>query len=524
MPSTTPPLQRSTWEWKGHGTPASLCDGHHEESREMAEESGPAPELSGTGFPSTALDAVPASDPTSFLTTLPPELIFNEDSVASIIAYCTLLTISAVGNLSVIASLIRLRHRKSRVDFMLTHLAVADLVVTFVMIPMEIGWRATTQWLAGNIACKVFLFVRAFGLYLSSMVLVCVSLDRYFAVVHPLRVSDARHRAKVMLYVAWAVALVCAFPQSIIFHVSRHPQYTNFIQCVSFGSFSTEIGEMMYNLFCVFVMYLFPLGVIIYSYSSILFKLCNRPNDSGGKKTGSSSYTPRFHLRRNDVSNIERARTRTLRMTVNIVVVFICCWTPYVVMTLWYTFHRESAKMVDSRVQDMLFITAVSNSCANPLVYGNYVFNVRRECSRVAAKICTNGKCLKQCRCCCCLCVCGKPEAMPETIVMDVVPATTRPSRRQFQSLQPSSQQPEENHKSQSSMSRILTTKLPGEFQGFNDSQAISLKTAPVNRRQLHGSRYCNCSLTPEHSSAPAEMPSERERRSVFWEELSPVG
>ncbi|XP_046399942.1 adipokinetic hormone/corazonin-related peptide receptor variant I-like [Ischnura elegans] len=216
MPSTP----RSTWEeWKVHGAavpdPGTLCDGHRSDSGVIRHTAAgqPSVDTTSTEFPPATMESVPSTDSGSSLTTLPPELIFNEDSLVSIVAYCTLLAISAVGNLSVIASLIRLRHRKSRVDFMLTHLAVADLVVTFVMIPMEIGWRATTQWLAGNIACKVFLFVRAFGLYLSSMVLVCVSLDRYFAVVHPLRVSDARHRAKVMLYVAWAVALVCAFPQ-----------------------------------------------------------------------------------------------------------------------------------------------------------------------------------------------------------------------------------------------------------------------------------------------------------------------
>ncbi|VVD04030.1 unnamed protein product [Leptidea sinapis] len=47
--------------------------------------------------------------------------------------------------------------------------------------------RVTNAWLAGNLMCKMLLVMRAFGLYLSSNVLVCISLDRYFAVVHPLR-------------------------------------------------------------------------------------------------------------------------------------------------------------------------------------------------------------------------------------------------------------------------------------------------------------------------------------------------
>nr|CAD7577711.1 unnamed protein product [Timema californicum] len=43
----------------------------------------------------------------------------------------------------------------------------------------------------------------------------------------------------------------------------------------------------------------------------------------------------RMRLRRSDMTNIERARSRTLRMTITIVAAFIWCWTPYVVMTLW---------------------------------------------------------------------------------------------------------------------------------------------------------------------------------------------
>ncbi|GLH05347.1 uncharacterized protein GBIM_10964 [Gryllus bimaculatus] len=50
-----------------------------------------------------------------------------------------------------------------------------------------------------------------------------------------------------------------------------------------------------------------------------------------------------------------------------------------------YMFDRESAKQVDSRVQDALFIMAVSNSCMNPLVYGSYALNCRRDCARCCA-------------------------------------------------------------------------------------------------------------------------------------------
>ncbi|XP_073977994.1 adipokinetic hormone/corazonin-related peptide receptor variant I-like isoform X2 [Rhodnius prolixus] len=309
---------------------------------------------------------------------------FDDNALIVVIAYSLLFIIAAIGNLTVFITLVRGRHRKSRISLMITHLAAADLFVTFIMIPLEIGWRLTTQWVAGNIACKLFLFLRAFGLYLSSNVLVCVSVDRYFAILHPLRVSDARRRGKMMLTMAWIFSLICALPQSVVFHVSQHPQHPDFWQCVTFGFFGSRTQEIAYNLFCVMAMYFVPLLVIVIAYTCILLEISKKTKETRADqwRTGHEERTRgRMRLRRSDMSNIERARARTLRMTVTIVLAFIWCWTPYVVMTLWYMFDRESAEKVDPRLQDALFIMAVSNSCMNPLVYGSYALNFRRECT-----------------------------------------------------------------------------------------------------------------------------------------------
>ena len=40
------------------------------------------------------------------------------------------------------------------------HLCIADLIVTFVMLPMEIGWHLTVSWKAGDLGCRLLMFFR----------------------------------------------------------------------------------------------------------------------------------------------------------------------------------------------------------------------------------------------------------------------------------------------------------------------------------------------------------------------------
>lgn len=43
---------------------------------------------------------------------------------------------------------------------------------------------------------------------------------------------------------------------------------------------------------------------------------------------------------------------------------------------------RNSAEKLPNWLQDALFMMAVSNSCMNPMVYGSYAMNFRKECSK----------------------------------------------------------------------------------------------------------------------------------------------
>lgn len=132
---------------------------------------------------------------------------------AEIYIYSFLFVISVIGNLSAVTNLLKRENRRKRMNRLVIHLSLADLMVTFITIPFEVGWRLTVTWKAGVTGCKVFQFLRVFGLYLSSMVLVCISIDRYYAIVHPLRVNYVNQRNRRLLTTAWAVSIFFSIPE-----------------------------------------------------------------------------------------------------------------------------------------------------------------------------------------------------------------------------------------------------------------------------------------------------------------------
>ncbi|KAK2148862.1 hypothetical protein LSH36_479g02006 [Paralvinella palmiformis] len=194
--------------------------------------------------------------------------------------------------------------------------------------------------------------------------------------------------------VAWLTAILLhrdSIPglQSVIFHVEHHPVYNWFTQCVTFNFYPTPAHELAYNLFNMAALYGVPLLIIIISYTLILWEISKKSRESREQTATEvrENLRRRETFRRSGIGRIEKARIRTLKMTIVIVLVFVACWTPYFVINAWFWFDEESAHKINAKVTRGLLIFAVSNSCVNPIVYGMFTHTFAREfkswcCSR----------------------------------------------------------------------------------------------------------------------------------------------
>ncbi|XP_060932553.1 gonadotropin releasing hormone receptor 4 [Limanda limanda] len=303
---------------------------------------------------------------------------FSTAAKARVIITFTLCAVSAECNLVVLWAASHGGKRKSHVRILIMNLTVADLLVTFIVMPVDAVWNITVQWQAGDVACRLLMFLKLVAMYSCAFVTVVISLDRQSAILNPLGISEAKRKSKIMLTVAWSMSVILSLPQMFIFHNVTITVPENFTQCTTHGSFVQHWQETLYNMFTFVCLFLLPLVIMIFCYTRILVEISSR-------MACGNLVSRDVHLRRSH-NNIPKARMRTLKMSIVIVTSFIICWTPYYLLGLWYwLFPEKMEETVSHSLTHMLFIFGLFNACLDPITYGLFTIHLRqgmKRCSR----------------------------------------------------------------------------------------------------------------------------------------------
>ncbi|KAJ8000268.1 hypothetical protein DPEC_G00203080 [Dallia pectoralis] len=322
-------------------------------------------------------------DNSSFNSSLPPSFddwetpTFTAAARVRVAATMVLFVFAAFSNLSVLVSVLWGRGRRLAPHLrpLIASLASADLVMTFVVMPLDAAWNVTVQWYAGDAMCKLLCFLKLFAMHSSAFILVVVSLDRHHAILHPFDALDAEHRNKRMLVAAWILSLLLASPQLFIFRAIK-AKGVEFTQCVTHGSFPKRWHETVYNMFHFVTLYVVPLLVMSFCYTHILIEISRQMHkDKGGEPC----------LRRSGTDTIPKARMKTLKMTIVIVASFVVCWTPYYILGIWYWFQPAMLRKTPEYVHNALFVFGNLNTCCDPLIYGFYTPSFRADLADVVA-------------------------------------------------------------------------------------------------------------------------------------------
>ncbi|CAL2038754.1 unnamed protein product [Caenorhabditis brenneri] len=212
---------------------------------------------------------------------LPPEPILSD-----YVEMFTLVLNFIVGAPLNLAAYTQLSERptSTRLDLLKRSLNYSDLLVLFIYVPSRACWLLTYDWRGGDALCKIVKMFHTFAFQSSSNVIVCIAVDRLLSVLSPSHHSPnkALRRTKMMLIVAWIVALVISCPQLFIWRAYLAlPEY-NWSQCLqiweiarmeNFGKpqvVSEFDAEFWYSILHISLVFWIPCIIIMLSYIIVI--------------------------------------------------------------------------------------------------------------------------------------------------------------------------------------------------------------------------------------------------------------
>ncbi|XP_063170390.1 gonadotropin-releasing hormone II receptor-like [Candoia aspera] len=251
----------------------------------------------------------------------------------------------------------------SHARLLLLHLAAADLLVAVVVMPLDATWNITLQWRAGDVACRLLMFLKLLAMYASAFVTTLISLDCHGAILQPLATAQAWRKTQILLYVAWLMSASLSAPQLFLFHTVTVSSPQNFTQCTTRGSFGQRWHEVAYNVFGFLGLFLLPLLVMTACYTRVLLEISRHVS-------ACSRWSAQELPLRRSRNPIPRARLRLLHLSLAIVGSFVLCWTPYYCLGLWYWFWPTGMEgAVSPSLAHILFLFGLLNACLDPVTY-----------------------------------------------------------------------------------------------------------------------------------------------------------
>ncbi|XP_047432003.1 trace amine-associated receptor 13c-like [Mugil cephalus] len=266
----------------------------------------------------------------------------------TLLASASALTVAL--NLLVVVSISHFRQLHTPTNALLLSLAVSDVVVGLLVMPVEGLRHMETCWLLGRLMCAVTPYVSYCLLSASLGNMVLISIDRYVAICDPLLYSSkiTLNRVKVVICVCWASSLL--YNGCILMGHLKEP-----------GRFSSCHGECVVVISHIsgtvdlIISFVGPCAAMVVLYARVFVVAVSQVRVMRLQTAATTLPAPPT------AKKSERKAARTLGI---VITVFLLCFCPY-----YYPAFAGADTSTSLSYYAMLSWIMLTNSCVNPLIY-----------------------------------------------------------------------------------------------------------------------------------------------------------
>ncbi|RCN51933.1 7 transmembrane receptor [Ancylostoma caninum] len=314
--------------------------------------------------------------------------------IPTVIIYSTIFVIGIVGNICTCLVIIRNKSMHTHTNFYVFSLAVSDLLVLFLGLPMELHTLVdfAYPYVFGEWFCKGRAYLIEFTSYASILVICSFTVERWLAICHPLRSRSSSKvcRAYITIIVMWAISAVAALPVGYIVKINRLPlppwamnqpwtgKVSDDYETVKNTEFcAMDLGEQQLQkhliCFAFLVFFLVPAFLITIMYSQIATRIAS---------TDTLLWVNKKEARTKSTQNM-------IKMLVSVVVSFFLCWLPFHMqrlLSLFISYHEGNVSPAVGTLSTLVFYISgccyYSNSATNPILYNVFSEKFRKAFMR----------------------------------------------------------------------------------------------------------------------------------------------
>ncbi|XP_029010499.1 arginine vasopressin receptor 1Aa [Betta splendens] len=279
--------------------------------------------------------------------------------------------VAVIGNVSVLLAMNNTKKKTSRMHLFIKHLSLADLVVAFFQVLPQLCWEVTFRFYGPDFLCRIVKHLQVMGMFASTYMMVMMTVDRYIAICHPLKtLQQPTRRSYYMIVSTWMCSLALSTPQYLIFSLSEIKNGSDVHDC--WAHFVEPWGAKAYVTWITVGIFLVPVVILVLCYGFICHSIWKNIQYKKRKTIpgalSKSGLVGKVSV--NSVTTISRAKLRTVKMTLVIVLAYIVCWAPFFTVQMLSVWD-ESFQWADSEntAVTLSALLASLNSCCNPWIY-----------------------------------------------------------------------------------------------------------------------------------------------------------
>ncbi|XP_029439299.1 neuropeptide Y receptor type 2-like [Rhinatrema bivittatum] len=269
-----------------------------------------------------------------------------------IVAYSLIILLGLIGNSLVVYMIVKYKSMRTVTNFFIANLALADVMVDTLCLPFTLVYTLLDEWKFGSVLCHLVPYAQALSVYVSTLTLTVIALDRYRCIVFHLNSRISKMFSFIIIVITWLAAAIFAIPLAI-FREYRYEEIPSINLRIAVCSEKWPSGNsrdaIIYSISMLILQYILPLVIISYAYTRIWFKL-------------------KSHISPTSRTESQQRRRKTTKMLVMVVVVFAVCWFPFhmfqLAVDMDLVFHEYKL------LYSVFHVVAMCSTFVNPLLYG----------------------------------------------------------------------------------------------------------------------------------------------------------